>query len=78
MQGFQILLTLKYGARTTAFAGPDMTCPRLQWAGPTVKQLVAHHKAHFSDSGFDSDSWEIQKNRVLDMMGTFVVLVFPS
>ena len=44
VQGIHIFLTLKHGARTTAYASDIMVCPRLQWVGPTMQGLLDHHR----------------------------------
>lgn len=40
--GFHIYLTLKYGSRKSAWAAPSMTCPTLQWGGPSKEQVFQH------------------------------------
>ncbi|KAL9595376.1 MAG: hypothetical protein Q9219_006478 [cf. Caloplaca sp. 3 TL-2023] len=40
MQGFTIFQTLKYGSRASAWASAIMVCPRLQYVGPTKKDLL--------------------------------------
>lgn len=47
MQGAQIFTVLKFGALASAYSSQHLTCPKLEWGGPTVEELMAHHEAYF-------------------------------
>ena len=47
MQGGQIFTCLKSGSLATAYSSTHLTCPKLEWAGPTVQELMAYHEANF-------------------------------
>ncbi|MCJ1303315.1 Meiotic recombination protein W68 [Hypocenomyce scalaris] len=44
--GFQIFLTLKYGAKATAWASATQVCAKLQWIGPSVKDVYGTISKH--------------------------------
>ena len=56
VQGAQIFTVLKSGALATAYSSTHLTCPKLEWAGPTVKELMAHHEAAFEPHSQDTNA----------------------
>ena len=56
VQGAQIFTVLKSGALATAYSSTQLTCPKLEWAGPTVEQLMAHHVAAFEPDSRNTET----------------------
>ena len=54
LQGAQIFTVLKYGALASAYSSQHLTCPKLEWGGPTVDELISHHKANFEGDSQDT------------------------
>ena len=49
-QGAQIFPNLKYGSILSSYATDILRCPRLEWGGPTQKQLLQHLEATHADA----------------------------
>ena len=48
LQGLQIFQALKYGCNSSAESNHIMVCSKLQWAGPTKRELLASPQDYFS------------------------------
>lgn len=64
-QGGQMFTNIKYGSRSSSWATDIMTCPSLQWCGPTQVQLLEYLQSHHD--GTEAE-WATRKEALLKKM----------
>lgn len=64
-QGAQIFTNLKYGSILSSYATDILRCPRLEWGGPTQKQLLQHLEAAHTNAEME---WGSRRAELLKRM----------
>jgi len=65
IQGGHMFTNIKYGSRSSSWATDIMTCPNLQWCGPTQVQLLEYLESHHD--GTEAE-WAARKEALLKKM----------